>query len=93
MIAMKFGMLVIGLGENHKSIDELARTIFFFLGDPTVPCVLQLHVFKYLFSEVGPCEALQKCERLDGDNNRKYALDLSSRSRISNPSYCDLELF
>ena len=28
-IAMKFGMLVIGLVENHKPIDELAQTIFF----------------------------------------------------------------
>ena len=29
-IAMKFGMLVVGLGENHKSIDELAQTESFF---------------------------------------------------------------
>ena len=29
-IAMKFGMLVIGLGENHMPIDDLAQTKMFF---------------------------------------------------------------
>ena len=30
---MKFGMLFIGLGENHRSIDELAQTKKCFFGD------------------------------------------------------------
>ena len=35
-IAMKFGVLVIGLGENHMSIDELAQTKKnVFLGHPS----------------------------------------------------------
>ena len=34
---MKFGMLVIGLGENHRSIDELARTKKCFSGTPYSP--------------------------------------------------------
>ena len=33
-IAMKFGMLVIGLEENRRSIDELAQTKKCFLGIP-----------------------------------------------------------
>ena len=49
-IALKFGMPVIGLEENHKPIDELAQTkkkVFFFwdalmsvpvAGQPATPC-------------------------------------------------------
>ena len=38
---MKFGMLVIGLGENHRSIDGLAQTknVFFF-GHPSTARVV-----------------------------------------------------
>ena len=33
-IAIKFGMLVIGLGANHRSTDELAQTKKIFFGTP-----------------------------------------------------------
>ena len=38
MIAMKLGMLVIGLGENAVSTDDLAqmKKAFFWGGDPSV---------------------------------------------------------
>ena len=36
-IAMNFGVLVIGLGQNHRSIDELAQTKkLFVFGHPNV---------------------------------------------------------
>ena len=41
-IAMKFGMLVIGLGENRRSIDELEQTKkrFFLGGHPDVAAII-----------------------------------------------------
>ena len=51
-IAMKFDVLVIDLGENHRSIDEPAQTIFFLGGGhPSVPFTQRLSQSSYVASK------------------------------------------
>ena len=60
---MKFGMLVVGLWENHKSLDELAQTKRCFFWDTLMSIQWQENVIKrtFAFGRLGDLFYFSQC--------------------------------